>query len=179
MAVLERLGASWTLLAAVVVSTVGVYVAVIALTRIAGVRSLATMSSFDVAATVAVGSTVASTALGSTPLASGVLVLLLLYALQWCVARLRRRGALAGAVDNRPLLLMAGPHLIAPSLRQVGVSSSEVSAALRRAGVLRLQDVRAVVMETTGDLSVLTGEGPLDAQLLDGVRGREHVLCAR
>ena len=175
MGVLERLGASWTLLGAVVVSTIAVYVAVIVLTRLAGVRSLAKMSSFDFAATVAVGSTVASTALGSTPLTSGALVLVLLYALQWCVARLRRRGALGGLVDNRPLLLMAGTHLVEANLRQAGVSPPEVWAALRQAAVLRRDDVRAVVMETTGDLSVLTGDGRLDEELLDGVRGREHL----
>ena len=175
MALLERLGASWALLAAVLLSTVAVCVAVIALTRLAGVRSLAKMSSFDVAATVAVGSAVASTALGSTPLSSGLLVLVLLYALQWAVARLRRRGPLGGLVDNRPLLLMAGPHLVEADLRQAGVSASEVWTALRQAGVLRRDQVRAVVMGTTGDLSVLTGDGQLDEALLDGVRGREHL----
>lgn len=175
MTLLERLAASWTLLAAVLVSTVAVYVAVMALTRLAGVRSLAKMSSFDVAATVAVGSAVASTALGSTPLSSGLLVLSLLYALQWAVAWLRHRGLLGGVVDNRPLLLMAGPHLVEADLRQAGVSPSEVWAALRQAGVLRRGDVRAVVMESTGDLSVLTGDVSMDEELLDGVRGREHL----
>ena len=172
---LERLGASCTVLSAVLVSTVLVYLAVITLTRLAGVRSLAKMSSFDFAATVAVGSAVASTALGSTPLVNGLLVLLLLYGLQWGVARLRRRGLLGGLVDNSPLLLMAGPQLVDANLRQAGVSPSEVWAALRQAGVLRREDVRAVVMETTGDLSVLTGAGRLDEDLLAGVRGREHL----
>ena len=175
MSLLTRLGGSWTLLAAVLVSTVAVYVTVIVLTRLAGVRSLAKMSSFDFAATVAVGSTVASTALGSTPLSSGLLVLLLLYALQWVVARLRQHGLLGGLVDNRPLLLMAGAQLVDANLRRAGVSPSEVWAALRQAGVLRREDVRAVVMETTGDLSVLTGQGRVDDDLLDGVRGREHL----
>ena len=135
MALLERLGASWTLLGTVLIGTVGVYVAVIALTRLSGVRSLAKMSSFDVAATVAVGSAVASTALGS----------------------------------------MAGPQLVEADLRHAGVSPGEVWAALRQAGVLRREDVRAVVLETTGDLSVLSGDGRLDDELLDGVRGGEHV----
>ncbi len=175
MDVLERLGASWTLLGAVLVSTVAVFLAVILLTRIAGVRSLAKMSSFDFATTVAVGSAVASTALGSTPLSSGVLALALLYALQWTVARLRRRGLLGGIVDNRPLLLMAGPHLVEANLEQGGVSPNEVWTALRQAGVMRRDDVVAVVMETTGDLSVLTGDGPVDEELLDGLRGREHL----
>ena len=61
----EQLGAGWERLAVVVISGPLVYVSVIALTRLAGVRSLAKMSSFDFAATVAVGSTVASTTTGN------------------------------------------------------------------------------------------------------------------
>lgn len=51
---LARLGASWQIVGVIVVSTVLVYLAVIALTRLAGPRSLAKMSSFDFAATVAI-----------------------------------------------------------------------------------------------------------------------------
>jgi uncharacterized membrane protein YcaP (DUF421 family) len=51
---LSRLGASWHTVGVIVVSTVLVYLAVIALTRLAGPRSLAKMSSFDFAAIVAI-----------------------------------------------------------------------------------------------------------------------------
>ena len=96
MWLLERLGSSWSDLAAIVVSAIGVYAAVIALTRMAGVRALAKMSSFDFAATVAVGSTVASAALGSAPLSNGLVALATLYGLQYVVATLRRRDLLEG-----------------------------------------------------------------------------------
>jgi hypothetical protein len=39
--------------------------------------------------------------------------------------------------------------------------------------VQRLEQVRAVVLEPTGDMSVLTGDGGIDAELLSGVRGGE------
>jgi uncharacterized membrane protein YcaP (DUF421 family) len=171
MELLDRLGASWTVLGAVVVSTVAVYAAVIALTRLAGVRSLAKMSSFDFAATVAVGSTVAATSLGSTPLVNGLLVLGLLYALQYLVATLRRRGLLHGLADNAPILLVAGDRVIEGNLRHARVSREELYAQLRLAGVHQLDQVRAVVMETTGDMSILRTGEPFDDELLRGIRG--------
>lgn len=46
-----------------------------------------------------------------------------------------------------------------------------LAKSMRQSGVKRLADVRAVVMETAGDFSVLSGEGPIDDVLLDRVRG--------
>ena len=175
MSVLERLGAPWAVLGTIVISAVLVYVAVIVLTRLSGVRSLAKMSSFDFAATVAVGSTVASTALGSTPLVNGVVALCMLYGLQYLIATLRRRDVFHGALDNAPMLLMAGPEVLEGNLRHTRVSREELWAQLRLAGVQRREQVRAVIMETTGDMSILQGEGPFDAELLQGVRGADRL----
>ena len=173
MAVLEQLGASWTTVAAIVLSAIAVYAAVIVLTRLAGVRALAKMSSFDFAATVAVGSTVASTALGSSPLVNGLVALAMLYGLQYVVATLRRRDLLGGATDNDPILLMAGPEVLEGNLRHARVSRHELWAQLRLAGVHSRSQVRAVIMETTGDMSVLRTGDPFDDELLEGVRGVE------
>jgi uncharacterized membrane protein YcaP (DUF421 family) len=171
--VLERLGSSWSVLAAITISTVVVYAAVIVLTRLSGVRSLAKMSSFDFAATVAVGSTVAATALGQSPLVNGLLVLALLTGLQWTVATLRRRDLLHGLVDNAPILLVADARVLDDNLRHARVSREELYAKLRMSGVHRLDQVRAVVMETTGDMSILRRGEPFDDELLAGIRGTE------
>lgn len=171
MSFLEQFGSRWSTIAAIVISAVAVYLTVIALTRLSGVRALAKMSSFDFAATVAVGSTVSSTALGSTPLINGVMALCMLYALQYMVASLRRRDVFKGAVDNEPLLLMRDGQALDDNLQIARVSRTELWAQLRMAGVHRRDEVRAVVMETTGDMSVITRAGPMDAELFACVRG--------
>ena len=175
MSLLERLGTSGPALGAAVVSTICVFAVVVLLTRLSGPRSLGKMSSFDFAATVAIGSTLASTALASTPLATGAAVLVVLFGLQAVVAVLRRRGAFGGLVDNSPLLLMAGPEVLDDHLRQARISREELFGQLRSSGVHRLEQVTAVVLETTGDLSVLTGGAPVDPVLLAGVRGSERM----
>lgn len=165
-----QLGAPWSTIGAIVLSAVAVYGAVIALTRLAGVRSLAKMSSFDYAATVAVGSTVASTALGSSPLVNGLVAFAMLFGMQYAVALLRRRNVFRGLVDNQPLLLMSDGEVLEDNLRAARVSRAELWAQLRQAGVHRRADVRAVVMETTGDMSVIRADAPVDEELLEGVR---------
>ncbi|HWG94946.1 MAG TPA: YetF domain-containing protein [Mycobacteriales bacterium] len=170
---LSELGAEWQRFAVVVVAAVVAYTAVIAMTRLAGLRSLAQMSSFDFAATVAVGSTLSSTITGSVPLAAGVLALAMLFLLQYVVATLRRRGLLGGAADNAPMLLMAGPEVLEDNLRHVRLSRQELWSQLRQAGVHSRSQVHAVVMETTGSISVLRTGEPVDDELLAGVRGAE------
>ena len=169
----EQLGAGWERLAVVVVSGLLVYASVIVLTRLAGARSLAKMSTFDFAATVAVGSTVASTATGSVPLSVGVLALAVLFGLQYAIATLRRRDLLYGLVDNQPTLLMAGPEILEANLQHARVSREELWGQLRLAGVRHRQQVHAVVLETSGDVSVIRAGQPIDEHLLDGVRGVE------
>ncbi len=135
------------------------------------------MSSFDIAAAVAVGSTVATAASLDTPVAHAVVTLTVLYAAQAGAALLRRRRRINRVMDNSPLLLMAGSEILADNLRQARLTEPELWSQLRRAGVVRRAEVLAVVLETTGELSVLKGGSPadLDRVLLDGVRGADRL----
>lgn len=174
------LGASWGEIIWVVLGALGIYATVILFTRATGLRTFAKMSSFDFAATVAVGSSIATVMLTkSVPLARGIVALATLYAAQWTLATLRRRGHLVErAVDNSPLLLMAGPEIIHDHLDHGRVSHSDLIAKLREANVTDPRQVRAVVLESTGDISVLHGaiDGPgIDPGLLEGVRGTDHM----
>lgn len=175
---LDDLVSTWDRLALVAIAAVAAYAAVIAFTRLAGVRSLAKMSSFDFAATVAVGSTLSSTLLGSVPTTAGLLGLALLFGLQYAVATARRHGLLGGLVDNEPILLMARGEILMENLAHVRMSTSELWSALRKAGIHRREHVLAVVLETTGDVSVLRAGEELDPELLTGVRGAEALRRA-
>lgn len=128
------------------------------------------MSAFDFAMTVAIGSLIAAAASGQRSLAAVVLGVAVLYAAQFGVAVLRRYGLLGGIVDNRPLLLMDGPQVLHDNLRRARVTLDDLHGKLREANVLDYHQIRAVVLETTGDVSVLQGDQELDVRLLRGVR---------
>lgn len=153
--------ASETSLIAIVLSTIGIYAAVILFTRIAGKRSFSKMSSFDFAMTVAVGSVIATTALSkSVSLLQGVVGLAAVYVLQILIAVLRRFSWVQKVIDNQPLLLMDGEKILTDNLRKARVSESDLRAKLRETNVLKLSQVRAVIFESTGDISVLHTTDP-------------------
>ena len=136
--------------------SVGIYFAIILFTKIAGKRSFSKMSSFDFAMTVAIGSLFASVTLSSTiNLSEGLVGLAMLYLLQMSIALLRRFKIVQSVVDNKPLLLMDGEKILEENLRKARVAESDLRAKLREANVIELSEIRAVIFETTGDISVL------------------------
>ena len=164
----------------VVLTTIGVYLSLLLFTRLAGLRSFSKLSSFDFAITVAIGSVVATVILAEDPpLVQGVIGLASLFAIQSIVSVLRNRsGRVRRAVDNTPLLLMAGDEVIAENLREARMTRDDLRAKLREANVLHPDQIRAVVMESTGDVSVLhaPADGPaLDLDVLRNVKGTEHL----
>ncbi|MGB3544372.1 DUF421 domain-containing protein [Rubrivirga sp.] len=166
-------------LVAIALTAVGVYAAVLVYTRLAGLRSFAKMSSFDFAMTVGIGSMLASSILTQTPtLAQALVGIGMVFALQISVGWARRRWSLAQRlVDNEPLLLMDGSEMLQDQMAKVQVTEDDLWSKLREANVLDVSHVRAVVMETTGDITVLHGDPdgtPLQPKMLTGVRGADR-----
>lgn len=162
----------------VILSTLGIYIALILLTRISGLRSFSKISSFDFAITIAIGSIIASTILSKNPpLLQAIVALGMLYLLQMSVAWLRRSStAMTALVDNQPLLLMDGTDVLEENLKRAKVTRSDLRGKLREANVTKMNQIKAVVMETTGDISVLHHQDEdleLDKSLLEEVRGRD------
>lgn len=169
-----------TRLAMIGLSGVIIYAALLLFTRMAGLRSFSKMSAFDFAITVALGSMIASTLLSKTPsLGSGLFGVGLLYVIQYGVARARRRWqGFESLVDNEPLLLMAGERVLDAHLASARVTEDDLRSKLRLAGVTHPNQVLAVVMETTGDVSVLLRGQAVDPWLFSRVRGREALIEA-
>ena len=156
----------------ILISTIVVYFAIIIFTRIFGKRSFSKMSSFDFACTIAIGSVIASTLLSkSVPLFDGLFGLLCIFLLQTITAFLRRFNIVNKVVDNSPLLLMDKETILWDNLKKAKVTESDLRGKLREANVIRLSEVKAVVLESTGDISVLhsSGNEEVEKWLLEGV----------
>ncbi|MEM7643222.1 MAG: YetF domain-containing protein [Pseudomonadota bacterium] len=139
--------------------------------RLAGLRAFSKMSSYDFAVTVAFGSVLAGTVLApGTSLWEGMLAMTALFGVQWIIGIGRSRsGAVRQLTDNEPILLMRNGTVLEANLRRSRVTRTELIAKLREANALDMSSVRAVVLETTGDVSVLHGHR-LDETVLDGVQ---------
>lgn len=142
------------------------------LVRLVGLRAFSKMTSFDFVATIATGSLIAQAGTRAewpqffqTMAAIGGVFLI-----QWLLAKIRQRSdAFQNLITNEPVLLMEDGEFREDALAETRVSRISIMEKLRAANVTDPSQVRAVVLETTGDISVLHGR-KLDERLIDGVR---------
>lgn len=161
---------NWSYVVGVVVSALGLYVALLVLIRINGLRSLTKMSSVDFVTTVAIGSLLAGVLLSDRPsMGQGIVTLAVVFVMQGGFAWLRRHIDVS-LVENEPILLMEGSEILDDNLASARVTRDDLFAKLREANVLNLDQVQAVVLESTGDVAVLHGEAEdFDPVVLRGV----------
>ncbi len=148
------------------------YAALVAMLRTTGKRTLAKMNAFDLVVTVALGSTFASALLtSSVSLAEAIGAFALLGGLQYAVAMLSVRSErFQRFVKAQPTLLYRRGFL-EPAMRRERVTREEIFAAIRASGAVELGSVAAVVLETDGSFSVLTGAAPDGPATLAHVSG--------
>ncbi|KQQ07760.1 hypothetical protein ASF56_25090 [Methylobacterium sp. Leaf122] len=136
------------------------YLSLVLILRVSGKRTLTKLNAFDLTVTVALGSTLATTLLSkSVALAEGVMAFALLVFLQFAITWLSVRSSTVGhLVKSEPTLLLHRGRFLARALTGQRVTGEEVLAALRSQGVVYVASVGAVVLETHGSLSVMTGK---------------------
>ena len=157
----------------IIIGTIVVYIAVIIFTRIFGLKSFSKMTGFDFVNTVAIGNLIGMTIATSNPkLLLGILLIGLLYLANYLVSLLRFRSKTARKhLDNSPVLIMRDGQILYDNLNKVEITENELRGKLREANVIRLNEVKAVVLETTGDVSVLHGDDDkeIEAYILEDV----------
>lgn len=142
--------------------------------RLIGLRSFSKMTAFDFVTTVATGSLLANAASANTWMDFIIsnAAMLALLGTQAVIAAMRVRSVKwLGVLENEPILLMRDGTMLHENMKRTRVAEPDLRAKLREANVLDLSQVRAVVLETTGDISVLHGER-LEEKLLESVRER-------
>ena len=145
---------------------------VVILVRVNGLRSFSKMTSFDFVMTVAIGSLLANASQASNwhSYLQTTVAMASLFLVQYTTARIRKSSDKFEAImQNSPVLLMSDGVILYQALTQTRVAKSDLVAKLREANVLDFANVRAVILETTGDISVLHGES-CSSELLAGVR---------
>ena len=141
----------------VVISVLGIFSAIMVITRIFGLRTFAKMSSFDFASTIAVGSILASIVLNKDQvILKGILSLFCVIGFQTLFSFLVRKNDLFKKLfTNKPQFLMKDGKILYDNLKRCNVGVSDLMAKLREANVHKLSEVQAVVFESTGDITVL------------------------
>ncbi len=163
----------WQDLWRVGVTTLVIYAALIVILRGAGKRSLAKLNIFDLVVTVALGSTLAAVMLNKdVSLAEGAVAFVALVGLQWIVTALSVRSKLFKRIIRAEArILLRDGEFFEDAMRSERVTKDEVEAAIRKDGHGRIEDIAAVVLETDGSFSVISGGKAEDCSALRSVNG--------
>lgn len=152
--------------------SVVVFTFIIAYTRLTGLRSFAKMTSIDFATTIAIGSMIAAVILPSkVSITGGLFGIFIVYILQLGSSFLRARSKLfVKLTANTPQILVTDGVIDYIKLKEVNMALGELLGKLREANVLSMSQVKSVIFESTGDVSVLHGDHDVDDFLLSDAR---------
>lgn len=168
------IGLTWMQALTVAVSAVGVYVGFLLLVRLVGARLLASSSIFDVAAAIGLGALMGRAILGYTPtVLAALLGMASLLVLHTGFSRARRNPRFEALVSPPPVLLLVDGRVLEDNLRRVRMREGDLHAKLRQAGVRRVDEVAAAVLERTGAISILRRGETIAPELVADVVGRE------
>ncbi|MBF0694680.1 MAG: DUF421 domain-containing protein [Flavobacterium sp.] len=160
---------SWETLLRVFILTVSGYFLLLLMLRVAGKRTVSKMNEFDFIVSVAVGSLLASLILGKDkPLADGLLALFLLILFQFILSWVSvRNKKIRMMVTGTPRLLAFKGVLLENEMKLERITKDDILAAIRHKGLRNISDADAVVMESSGELSVMIFSEDSDDALSD------------
>ncbi|MGQ3890266.1 DUF421 domain-containing protein [Legionella sp. CNM-1927-20] len=149
--------ANWSVFYKTILAALINFTALVFFVRLAGKRVLSKLNIYDFIITISLGSTLASSILSNTvSITQGILALFCLVLLQSLISYITTRfKRIRTWVKSEPTLLFFNGEFIKEAMQKVRISEEEILGEIRVFGISDLEDVKAVILETNGMLSVL------------------------
>lgn len=167
---------SWDSLFRTVVITVLAYAGMVFFLRISGKRTLTKMNAFDFIITIALGSTLAAVSLNKNiALLDGMTAFFLLIFLQFILTWLSvRNKKVKNLITSSPSLLVYKGEIQEGMMKRERMTVDEIKMAARSQGIEDLSHVDILILETTGDISIIKSIDGKKRGTLDEI---EHDAC--
>ena len=160
----------WKSLGHVALCTVIAFLTLFAFVRIAGKRTLANLNAFDFVVTVALGSTLSYMMLAMVPIIEGTLVLLLIIGMQYVFAWMAKGSKkMEKIINSIPSLLYYNGTFLQEAMAREAITVEEIYSVVRKSGTERMEDIKAVVMELNGEITVVKKSGGSGLSSLEDV----------
>ncbi|MDO5031755.1 DUF421 domain-containing protein [Corynebacterium sp.] len=160
----------------VVLATVGIYVAFMVLVKLFGTRVLTSITASDAVIIIMFGAVSGRVIVGNPPtLAAGVIGLMTLMLLEAAFGTIRRFVGWSRFIDRRPVLLVYDGEMIEENMHFAHITVSDVNSATRKAGLARRADVQMMILEPTGQISVIRIGQFVDPGMFKDVLGTERI----
>ncbi|WP_053363137.1 YetF domain-containing protein [Bacillus sp. FJAT-27251] len=143
------------------------YLGLVLFLRISGKRTLSKLNAFDLVITVSIGSTLATILLDKkVSLSQGLTAFFVLIMLQYVITKSSvASDTVSKLIKSNPTVLFLDGEYIKKNMDKERVKKQEILQAVRSQGLASMQQVKAVILETDGSLSVIkdTDTGEEDA----------------
>jgi uncharacterized membrane protein YcaP (DUF421 family) len=148
---------NWESTLRTLVITIMAYIVLIVMLRTSGKRTLSKMNAFDMIITIAMGSTLANVTLDKqVALVDGALALFLLVYLQYAITWLNVRSpTMKRLVRSSATVLVYEGRFDHKQMKRQRVTVEEIHEAAREHGCTNVSQLKAVILETTGQLNVI------------------------
>lgn len=148
--------------------TVVVYFSLVIILRSSGKRSLAKLNAFDLVVTITIGAIASDTIISkSVTYLDGMLSILVLIILQYVIAKISVFSKkFEKLVDSNPTLIFYDGNYILENMKRTRITESAILQQIRLQHGLTSNEVKAVVLESNGELSVMPISKDLDEEEL-------------
>lgn len=139
---------------------VGCFFITLALIRIAGIRTFGSKTAFDNVITIMLGSIFSRVVVGASPFIPTTLACLAFVSVHWGLGWVTVRSDWVGRlVKGEKSVLYAGGKRLEKKMREVMISEKDLMESVRlRLNSDDLAQVREIVMERNGDVSVIKNQ---------------------
>ncbi|SQH99802.1 membrane protein [Corynebacterium minutissimum] len=160
----------------VMFATVGIYLAFMILVKLFGSRVLTSMTASDAVIIIMFGAVAGRVIIGNPPtLAAGIIGLFTLMLLEAAFGTFRQFVKWSKFIDRRPVLLVYKGELQEDNMVFAHITERDVNSAVRKAGLGRRNDVQLMILEPTGQISVIRRGQLVDASVFKDVLGSERI----
>ncbi|MFD1861634.1 YetF domain-containing protein [Planococcus chinensis] len=136
------------------------YIGLVVFLRASGKRTLTKLNAFDLVVTVALGSTLATILLSKdVSLLEGLTAFALLILMQFAITFMAVRwNGFSKFIKSEPQLLYLDGSFLEGAMKKERINKAEILQAVRNQGTGDMEGVKAVVLETDGSLSIISGQ---------------------
>lgn len=144
----------------IIVRSVCVYFFMIIALRIFGKKELSQLNTADVILILLISNSVQNAMVGNdTTLWGGLAAASVLFFINFALKKLMYKfHAFSKLLEEKPEILIHNGNLDFKSLSALNITSDELREAMREHGVENFKDVKLAILETDGNISIISGD---------------------
>lgn len=144
----------------IILRSVSVYFFMIIALRIFGKKELSQLNTADVILILLISNSVQNAMVGNdTTLWGGLAAASVLFFINFALKKLMYKfPAFSNLVEEKPVILIHDGNLDFKTLSKLNITSDELREAMREHGVENFKEVKLAILETDGNISIISGD---------------------